>query len=111
VEHQTNVAATVSLSAGIATVVLMVVHLCMSVVPFVSMCALLVYPLHFLSAIVALVSGIVGYRTAALMEDVGKSASITGVAISICYFVFQLVVCGLGLMLTGSMFLVSAVTG
>jgi hypothetical protein len=111
VEHQTNVAATVSLAAGIATVVLMVVHLCMSVVPFVSMCALLVYPLHFLSAIVALVSGIVGYRAAALMEDVGKSASVTGVAISICYFVFQLVVCGLGLMVGGLAALVSVIGG
>lgn len=109
--EQTNVAATVSLAAGIATVVLMAVHLCMAVVPFVSWCAVLVYPLHFVAAMTALISGIVGYRTAALMEDVGKSASITGVAIAICYFVLQLVICGLVAMVGGLAVLVSAAGG
>jgi hypothetical protein len=107
VEQQTNIAATVSLAAGIATVVLMVVQLCMSVVPFVGMCAGLVVPLHFLAALTALLSGIVGYRAAALMEDVGKSASITGIAIAIMYFVFVAVMCGLGLVFGGFAFVMS----
>jgi len=111
VEQQQNVAATVSLAAGIATVVLMVVHLCMSVLPIVSMCSLLVYPLHLVAAVTALVAGIVGYRTSAVMEDVGKSASVTGIAIAICYFLFQLVVCGLGLMVGGFAVLVSLIGG
>ena len=110
-EQQTNVAATVSLAAGIATVVLMVVQMCMSVVPIISMCAVLILPLHFLSAITALLSGIIGYRTAALMEDVGKSASITGIAISIAYFLFMIVMCGLGRMVGGLGVVLSLLTG
>ena len=110
-QQQSNVAATVSLAAGVATVVLMVVQMCMSVVPFVSMCSVLIVPLHLATAVTALVAGIVGYRAAALMEDVGKSASVTGIAVAIVYFLFTIVMCGLGVMVGGLGFVLSLLTG
>ena len=88
-EQQTNVPATVSLAAAVTTVVLFLMTFCMSFVPIVSLCTFLMVPLGWLSGFVALVSGIVGYRLAGSMDDRGKGASLTGIAVSIVYFAIQ----------------------
>jgi hypothetical protein len=109
VEQQSNVAATVSLASGIATVVLTVVTFCLGFVPIVSMCNLLIWPLTWLTALVALISGVVGWCTAGLMEGTGKGASIAGIGISLGYFALQIVMFVLVLMMGGLAVVLSAI--
>jgi hypothetical protein len=107
VDQQTNTMGTVSLGLGITTVVLMFVGFCIGFIPFVSLLALFLWPLEAISATAAIATGFLGMRAAATMDGAGKGASIVGIVLGAAWYVFQLVVIGLVVVLFGFTFLLA----
>ena len=88
--QQSNTPATVSLVSGIGAVLLMFVGYCGGIVPIVGpLVAFVLMPVEWLLAFVGILSGIVGYRTAAVLDGTGRGSAVAGVALSVVFMALQ----------------------
>jgi hypothetical protein len=90
-EPRSNVTATISLVCSILLVVFYFGGLCVSMIPLVGMIVLLLYPVEWILAFTALITGILGYRTSALMDGQGYGASLIGTIIAGIWMLMQFV--------------------
>lgn len=101
-DQPSNPLATVSLVCGSLSMLGQVFAWCAGMIPFVGMINLLVIPMVWLLAFVGLITGILGYRTAGVLDGAtGKGAAIGGMAISAVVLLIQLVIIGLAVLLGG----------
>jgi len=106
VDQPANVAASISLTSALATVVLFALTFCANFVPFVGgVCSLVLVPIGWFTAFVALVSGIVGWRAAGLRDDRGKGAALVGVVTALVYFAVQILLLLMGMVFGGLAYL------
>lgn len=75
---QSNGPAAVSLGLGIGAFALVVVATCLGSVPVLSLLNFVVLPLQLALAFFAIVSGIVGFRTASALYGTGRGAALSG---------------------------------
>lgn len=94
---QTNGPAWVSLGLGIGTIVLAMVAFFIGSFPIVSLINTLVVPLQFVTAFGAVVSGIVGFRTASALYGVGRVRAMSGFALGATGIVLRMVIWLFGL--------------
>ena len=87
-----NNLALISMIAGVALAVCFVVGTCIGFIPFVGFLSLFLYPVDWILAIVALVTGILGYRQAGLCGGLGLGQSIAGMVIGGLFILMQVVV-------------------
>jgi hypothetical protein len=109
-EPRSNVPATISLVCSVLLVVFYFGGMCISMIPIIGMIVLVLYPLEWILAFTAFLSGLVGYRTAAAMDGQGYGASLVGMIISGCWMLMQLAAVLLMFFL-GSTFFLLAILG
>ena len=80
---RTNGPALVSLGVGIGAIALTVVAVFVGTVPVLNLLNWLVGPLQLVLAFAAVVSGIVGFRTASALYGVGRGAAVSGFALGL----------------------------
>ncbi|MEO1268240.1 MAG: hypothetical protein AAFX99_09085 [Myxococcota bacterium] len=95
-----NTAATVSLLSGLGLIASFFIGMCLGFIPFIGLLALLLYPLDWILAIVAVVAGFMGIRESAQSGE-GKFESIVGMVIGFGFMILQLGLIGLVIALGG----------
>jgi hypothetical protein len=109
-EPRSNVPATVSLVCSILLIVFYFGGMCVSMIPIIGMIVFILIPVEWILAFTALITGIVGYRTAATMDGQGYGASLVGLIISAIWMLMQFVAMLL-LFFVGGTFFVLAILG
>lgn len=106
---ESNTTGTVALGSGIGVIVVQILMICTGLIPFVNFINFLLLPLVLILDVVAIVTGVLGMKKAALLDGRGKGPSIAGLVIGILHllfigamFVIGLIFGGLA-MLSGSM--------
>lgn len=80
---QTNGPAMVSLGVGIGAIALTVGAVFIGSMPVLSLLNWIVAPLQLVLAFAAILSGIVGFRTASALYGVGRGAALSGLALGL----------------------------
>ncbi len=96
-----NTPATVSLGSGIAVIILQIVMFCVGFIPILNFANLLIFPIILILDVVAIVTGILGMKKAALLDGRGKGAAIGGLVIGIGYILLIAVLFIIGLLIGG----------
>jgi hypothetical protein len=99
VEPQTNTMASVALGAGVGSIVVHVLLMCIGIIPlfglmFLPVAVFLIWALD----LVAIVTGIIGVRAAGRL-GIGRGAAMAGIGMGVCSILLQIV--GLGLVVFG----------
>ncbi len=83
-----NTTGNIALGTGIGVIVLQLVIFCTGMIPFVNFVNLLLFPLVLILDVVAIVTGVMGMKKAALLDGAGKGPSIAGLVIGILHLLF-----------------------
>jgi len=94
-----NTTGTVALGSGIAVIVLQIVMFCAGLIPIVQFVNLLLLPLIIILDVVAIVTGVMGMKKAALLNGTGKGAAVAGLVIGILHILLVI-----GMIIIGMIF-------
>ncbi len=82
--------ANVSLACGAGLIVLFFIGMCIGFIPFVGMLAILLYPLDWLLAIAAVITGALGIKQSAQFGGQGKGQAIAGMVMGLGFMLLQI---------------------
>ena len=89
-----NTMAMVSAGAGAVGVIALLLNCCIGFIPIVNMLGIIIFPVALLANIIAIITGILGFRTAS-ETGVGKEMAMGGIAAGTLSFLLYFGLCGL----------------
>ncbi|HHO54513.1 MAG TPA: hypothetical protein ENK18_27490 [Deltaproteobacteria bacterium] len=87
--ERNNPLAATSMVCGVVALGLMFTSYCLGILPYAGWIALLLMPVEWALAFVGLLTGILGYRTAAEIGGAGRGSALSGVSLSAVFMVLQ----------------------
>ncbi len=101
-DQQSNPWSLVSLGLGVGTWFVWFVGMCLGIViPFLSTLA---FPVTWLMALIGLVTGMIGYRTAMVQDGEGRGAALLGIALNLTWILVQVLIMVMLFVFVGGIF-------
>lgn len=88
--ERSNPLAMASMACGVTALGLMFGSYCLGILPFAGWIAFLLMPVEWGLAFAGVLTGILGYRTAAELDEAGRSTSLWGLSLSLVFVALQL---------------------
>ncbi|TNE89617.1 MAG: hypothetical protein EP330_10640 [Deltaproteobacteria bacterium] len=89
-DGETNLPATISLGSAITLALLWVIGMCVGLIPIIGLVTVVLYPINWLLALTAMITGFLGYRRAQELDGLGQAPALIGGVLGALWTALQL---------------------